>query len=55
MCKRSIFLLFCLFAFILILDKLQKTKTETKKRDFRRFCRNMSLFVANKTLFFSTL
>lgn len=44
--KRSIFLLFCLFAFYLILDNLQKTKTDTKKAVFLpflpenvRFCR----------------
>lgn len=55
LCKCSIFLLFCFFAFILILDKLQKTKTETKKRDFRHFCLKTSDFVANKTLFFSGL
>lgn len=43
------------FAFPIILDKLQKAKTKTKKRDFRHFCRNTSVFVANKTLFFSGL
>ena len=38
--KRSIFLLFYLFAFYLILDNLQKTKTDTKKsRIFAVFAR----------------
>lgn len=46
---------FCFFAFSLILDNLQKAETETKKPHFCRFCLKMSLFVANKTLFFSDL
>lgn len=46
---------FCFFAYILILDKLQKTKTETKKPHFYRFCLKMSVFVTNKTLIFSNL
>lgn len=46
---------FRFLAFILILDKLQKTKTETKKPHFCRFCLKMSVFVANKTLIFSVL
>ena len=33
----------------------QKTKTETKKPHFCRFCLKTSLFVANKTLIFSDL
>lgn len=35
--KRSIFLLFISLPFSLILDKLQKTKTETKNPLFCRF------------------
>ena len=46
---------FCFFAFSLILDNLQKTKTETKKPYFCRFCRKMSLFVANNVLIFRDL
>ena len=46
---------FCFFTFSIILDKLQKTKTEAKKPHFCRFCLKMSLFVANKTLIFSVL
>lgn len=46
---------FCFFAFSLILDNLQKTKTETKKPYFCRFCRKMSVFVANKVLIFRDL
>lgn len=46
---------FCLFAFSLILDNLQKIETETKKPHFCRFCLKTSLFVANKTLIFSDL
>ena len=42
-------------AFSLIVDKLQKTETETKNPNFCRFCLNMSVFVANKTLIFSDL
>lgn len=53
--KRSIFFTFCFLAFSIILDKLQKTKTETEKRDFMRFCLKTSVFVANKTLIFSDL
>lgn len=43
---------FYLFAFSLILDNLQKTKTETKKP---HFCLKTSVFVANNTLIFSDL
>lgn len=46
---------FCLFAFSLILDNLQKIETETKKPHFCRFCLKTSVFVANKTLIFSDL
>nr|DAQ80728.1 MAG TPA: hypothetical protein [Caudoviricetes sp.] len=46
---------FYLFAFSLILDNLQKTKTETKKPIFAVFCRKMSLFVANNVLIFRDL
>lgn len=46
---------FCFLAFSLILDNLQKTKTETKKPYFCRFCHKTSLFVANKVLIFSGL
>ena len=46
---------FSFFAFSLMLDNLQKTKTETKKPYFCRFCRNTSVFVANKTLVFGDL
>lgn len=46
---------FCFFAFSLILDSLQKTKTDTKSRIFCRFCPKTSVFVANKTLVFSDL
>lgn len=35
--------------------KQQKTKTEAKKPRFCRFCRNTSVFVANKTLICSDL
>lgn len=50
--KRSIFLLFYLFAFSLILDNLQETETETKKP---HFCLKTPVFVANKVLIFSVL
>ena len=53
--QTSYLFTFCFFAFSLILDKLQKMKTETKKPNFRRFCLKMSVFVANKTLIFSDL
>lgn len=46
---------FRFLAFILILDKLQKTKTETKKPHFYHFCLKTPVFVANKTLIFSSL
>lgn len=46
---------FRFLAFILILDNLQKTETETKKPLFCRFCLKTSVFVANKTLIFSDL
>ena len=46
---------FRFFAFSLILDNLQKTKTETKKPIFAVFCRKMSLFVANNVLIFRDL
>ena len=46
---------FRFLAFILILDKLQKTKAETKKPHFCRFCLKTSVFVANNMLIFSTL
>ena len=46
---------FRFLAFSIILDKLQKTKTETKKPHFCRFCLKTSVFVANKTLIFSYL
>lgn len=45
----------CFYAFSLILDYLQKTETEKKNPLFAAFCRNTSLFVANKTLIFSVL
>ena len=53
--QTSYLFTFCSFAFSLILDKLQKTKTESKNPHFRRFCLKMSVFVANKTLIFSDL
>ena len=53
--QTSYLVTFCFLAFSLILDKLQKTKTETKKPHFCRFCLKMSVFVANKTLIFSDL
>ena len=53
--KTSYLITFRFLAFILILDKLQKTKTETEKPHFCRFCLKTSVFVANKTLFFSSL
>lgn len=46
---------FCFFAFSLILDNLQKTKTETEKPYFCRFCPKTAVFVANKVLIFSDL
>ena len=44
---------FLVFSFVLIIQK--KTKTETKKPHFCRFCPKTSVFVANKTLIFSDL
>lgn len=46
---------FCFFAFSLILDNLQKMKTETKKPLLVCFCPKTSVFVANKVLIFSDL
>ena len=46
---------FSSFAFSHILDNLQKTETETKKPYFCHFCPKTSVFVANKTLIFSSL
>lgn len=46
---------FCFFAFSLILDNLQKTKTETEKPYFCRFCPKTAVFVANNVLIFSDL
>ena len=53
--QTSYLFTFCFLAFSLILDKLQKTETETKKTNFCRFCLKTSLFVANKVLIFSDL
>ena len=53
--QTSYLFTFCFLAFSLILDKLQKTKTETKNPNFCRFCLKTSLFVANKVLIFSDL
>lgn len=44
---------FLAFPFVLIIQK--KTKTETKKPYFCHFCPKTSVFVANKTLIFSSL
>nr|DAH70553.1 MAG TPA: hypothetical protein [Caudoviricetes sp.] len=43
------------FRLLHIFRNQQKTETETKKPHFCRFCLKTSLFVANKTLIFSTL
>ena len=53
--QTSYLFTFCFLAFSLILDKLQKTETETKNPLFCRFCLKTSVFVANKTLIFSDL
>ena len=53
--QTSYLFTFCFLAFSLILDKLQKTKTETKNPYFCRFCLKTSVFVANKVLIFSDL
>lgn len=44
---------FLAFSSVWIVQK--KTETETKKPHFCRFCRKMSVFVANKVLIFSDL
>lgn len=55
LCANVLSFTFCFFAFSLILDNLQKTKTETKSRFLVCFCRKMSLFVANNVLIFRDL
>ena len=53
--QTSYIFTFRFLAFSLILDKLQKTETETKKPHFCSFCPKTYVFVANKTLIFSDL
>lgn len=53
--NRSIFLLFISLPFILFWIIYRKRKQKQKSRFFSPFCRNMSVFVANKTLIFSDL
>lgn len=53
--NRSIFLLFISLPFILFWIIYRKRKQKQKSRFFSPFCRNMSVFVANKTLVFSDL
>jgi hypothetical protein len=53
--KRSIFLPFISLPFLLFWIIYRKQKQKRKIRFFAAFCRNMSVFVANKTLIFSDL
>lgn len=53
--KRSIFLLLVSMLFLLFWIIYRKQKQKRKIRFFAAFCRNMSVFVANKTLVFSDL
>lgn len=53
--KYSIFLLFISLLFLLFWIIYRKQKQKRKNRVFAAFCRNMSVFVANKTLIFSDL
>lgn len=53
--KTSYLITLRFFRSLHILRNQQKTKTETKKPRFCRFCRNTSVFVANKRLIFSNL
>lgn len=53
--KRSIFLLLVSMLFLLFWIIYRKQKEKRKNRIFAAFCRNMSVFVANKTLIFSVL
>ena len=50
--KTSYLITLCFFRLLHVLRNQQKTETETKKP---HFCRNTSLFAANKTLIFSVL
>lgn len=53
--KRSIFLLLISMLFLLFWIIYRKQKQKRKNRFFAAFCRNTSVFVANKTLIFSDL
>lgn len=53
--KMSYLVTLRFFCLLHVCINRQKTKTETKKPHFAAFCRNMSVFVANKTLIFSDL
>ena len=53
--QTSCLFTFCFLAFSSVLIFQIQTETETKNPLFCRFCLNMSLFVANKTLIFSDL
>ena len=53
--QTSYLFTFCFLAFSSVLIFQKQTETETKKPNFCRFCRNTSVFVANKTLIFSDL
>ena len=53
--QTSYLFTFCFLAFSSVLIFQAQTKTETKNPHFCRFCLNMSVFVANKTLIFSDL
>lgn len=53
--KRSIFLLLVSILFLLFWIIYRKQKQKRKNRIFAAFCRNMSVFVANKTMIFSDL
>lgn len=53
--KRSIFLLLVSMLFLLFWIIYRKQKQKRKIRFFAAFCRNMSVFVANKTLIFGDL
>ena len=53
--QMSYLITFCFLAFSSVWIIRKKTKTETKKPHFCRFCRNMSVFVANKTLIISNI
>ena len=53
--QTSYLFTFCFLVFRYVLIFQIQTETETKNPLFCRFCLNMSVFVANKTLIFSDL